>query len=131
MIGLVVSIFFYLMTQSLTDLLGTNATSTSTTITITLADLKDANGNAYLADPSTATDDQKVAALLAAIHVNCKPTLDTNGFAVEDKTMAIVAEESFSPKTFETREDVSQIKNEFVFSIYTSDNTTFDPDNVV
>jgi hypothetical protein len=89
------------MTQTLTDLLGTNATSSGTTVTIDLSDMKDANGVAYLASPGTASAAKKVAAILAGIHVKTKASVDANGLTVADKTQTIVAEESFSPKSFE------------------------------
>jgi hypothetical protein len=119
------------MTQTLVGLLGTNAVKTGTTVTFDLAELKDGTGTAFLATPSSATPGQIGAALIAALHQNTKPAKDTNGVDIVDKTNAIVATASFSPKTFEVRGDVSQIKNEFVFNVYTVDSTAFDPDNAV
>jgi hypothetical protein len=119
------------MTQTLVSLLGTNATKSGTTISFDLGDLKDSAGNSFLVSPSTATPSQIGAALIAALHQNTKPAKDTAGADIVDKTNAIVASTSFSPKTFEVRQDVSQIKNEFVFNVYTVDATAFDPDNAV
>ena len=119
------------MTQTLIGLLGANATATGSTITIDLADFKFANGTQMLDTPATASVAKKIATLIAGIHQNSKPAKDANGLDVVDKTNAIVANESFAPKTFEVRQDVSQIKNEFVFSVYTVDSTAFDPDNAI
>lgn len=119
------------MTQSLIQILGTNAIATGTTITIDLADFKFANGTQMLDTPATASVAKKIATLVAGIHQNCLPAKDTNGTEIVDKTNSIVSATSFSPKTFEVRQDVSQIKNEFVFNIYTVDATAFDPDNAV
>jgi hypothetical protein len=119
------------MTQTLTDILGANATSTGSTITIDLADFKHPNGTQMLDTPATATASQKIATLIAGIHAKAKPAKDANGADIVDKTNALVSSESFSPKTFEVRQDVSQIKNEFVFNLYTVDATAFDPDNAV
>jgi hypothetical protein len=119
------------MTQTLVSLLGTNATKSGTVISFDLEDLKDSTGVKFLATPSTATPSQIGAAIVAALHQNTKPTKDASGVNIVDKTNAIVSSASFSPKTFEVRQDVSQIKNEFVFSVYTVDSTAFDPDNAV
>lgn len=119
------------MTQTLTDILGSSATSTGSTITIDLADFKHANGTQMLDNPATATASKKIATLIAGIHLRAKPAKDVNGAEITDKTNVLVSSDSFSPKTFEVRQDVSQIKNEFVFSLYTIDSTAFDPDNAV
>ena len=119
------------MTQSLTDLFGANASESGTTITIDLNDFVDDQNNALLASPETANAEQKASAWIAWLHLATTPSIDANGTAIVDKTKAIVAQSSFAPKTFETREDEPQIKNEFVFAIYTTDSTSFDPDNVV
>ena len=119
------------MAQSLTNILGTNATASGNTITIDLSDFKYPNGTQMLDNPAEASDAQKIATIIAGIHQNSKPTVDANGTEVVNKTNAIVSSESFSPKTFEVREDEAQIKHEFVFSIYTVDSTAFDPDNAV
>jgi hypothetical protein len=119
------------MTQTLVQILGTNATATGTTITIDLADFKHVNGTQMLDNPATASTAKKIATLIAGIHQNAKPAKDASGIEIVDKTDALVSSESFSPKTFEVRQDVSQIKNEFVFSVYTVDSTAFDPDNAV
>jgi isocitrate/isopropylmalate dehydrogenase len=119
------------MTQTLTDILGANATSTGSTITIDLADFKHANGTQMLDTPATASASKKIATLIAGIYIKAKQAKDANGVEIVDKTNVLVSSDSFSPKTFEVRQDVSQIKNEFVFSLYTVDATTFDPDNAV
>lgn len=119
------------MTQTLTDILGANATSTGSTITIDLADFKHANGTQMLDNPATANASQKIATLIAGIHAKAKPAKDVNGAEITDKTNALVSSDSFSPKTFEVRQDVSQVKHEFNFNLYTLDSTSFDPDNAV
>jgi hypothetical protein len=119
------------MAQTLIEILGTNATSSGATITINLADFKHANGTQMLNDPSTATASQKIATLIAGIHQNSKPTKDANGSDIVDKTDVLVSTASFSPKTFETRQDTAQIRNEFNFYVYTVDSTSFDPDNAI
>lgn len=119
------------MTQTLTTLLGANASQAGAVISFDLNDLKDSAGVKFLATPTSATPSQIGAALIAALHQNTKPAKDTAGADIVDKTNAIVASASFNPKTFEVRQDVSQIKNEFVFNVYTIDSTAFDPDNAV
>lgn len=119
------------MAQTLTEILGANATFTGSTITIDLADFKHANGTQMLDSPSTATTAQKIATLIAGIHQNSKPSLDANGIEIVDKTDVVVSQTSFSPKTFEVRQDTSQIKHEFNFAVYTIDSTAFDPDNAI
>ena len=119
------------MAQSITDILGANATATGNTITIDLSNFKNGNGVQMLDDPATASDSQKIATLIAGIHQNSKPAKDVDGIEVVDKTNAVVSSDSFSPKTFEVRQDVSQIKHEFVFAVYTIDSTGFDPDNAI
>jgi hypothetical protein len=119
------------MTQTLVSLLGTNATKSGTVVSFDLNDLKDSGGVKFLAAPSTATPGQIGAAIIAALHENTKPAKDASGLDIVDKTNAIVAATSFSPKTFEVRGDTSQIKNEFTFNVYTVDSTAFDPDNAV
>lgn len=118
------------MTQSLVDLLGTNATATGTTITIDLNDFTDTNGDPLLANASTATDQQKIACLIDGIWTNARQATDADGNPIVDKTDAIVAGESFQIKTFETREDEAQIRNERILLIYTQDANSFDPDDV-
>lgn len=105
------------MAQTLVEILGTNATASGATITINLADFKHANGTQMLDSPSTASASQKIATLIAGIHQNAKPAKDANGVEIVDKTDVLVSGESFSPKTFEVRQEVPQIKNEFVFNL--------------
>jgi hypothetical protein len=119
------------MTQTLQNILGTNATATGSTITIDLADFKHANGTQMLDAPSTASAAKKIATLIAGIHKNAMSAKDANGVEIVDSTNSLVSGESFAPKTFEVRQNVSQIKNEFVFSVYTVDSTAFDPDNAI
>lgn len=119
------------MTQSLVSVLGTGASKSGTIVSFDLEQMKDAAGNKFLANATAATPSQILAALIAGIHQNTKPAKDANGVDIVDKTNAIVSNTSFSPKTFEVRNDVSQIKNEFSFSVYTIDSTAFDPDNAV
>lgn len=119
------------MTQSLADLLGANVSATGTTITINLNDFVDGNGDPLLANAGTASDQQKVACLIDGIWRNSQQATDTDGNAIVNKTDAIVAIESFQPKTFETREDEVQVRNNREFAIYSQDTTSFDPDNVV
>jgi hypothetical protein len=119
------------MTQTLQDILGTNATATGSTITIDLVDFKHADGTQMLDAPATASASRKIATLIAGIHLKAKPAKDTGGVEIIDKTNVLVSSDSFSPKTFEVRENTSQIKNEFVFAVYTTDSTAFDPDNAV
>ncbi|NJO98678.1 MAG: hypothetical protein HC764_23970 [Pleurocapsa sp. CRU_1_2] len=119
------------MAQTLIDILGTNATATGATITINLADFKHANGTQMLDNPATASASQKIATLISGIHQNAKAATDVNGTEIIDKTNVLVSSDSFSPKTFEVRQDTAQIKHEFVFAVYTVDSTAFDPDNAV
>jgi hypothetical protein len=119
------------MPQTLISILGANATSSGATITINLADFKHQDGTQMLDNPSTASTAKKIATLIAGIHENCKPLKDANGLDIVDKTNALVSAISYQPKTFEVRQDVSQIKNEFIFNVYTVDATSFDPDNAI
>jgi hypothetical protein len=119
------------MAQSLAQLFGASATKTGSSITIDLNDFDDASSNNLLTDPATATPAQALAAWLSWLHRTQMPATDTNGTTVVDKTNTLVPQTSFSPKTFEVRQDVSQIRNEFNFAIYTVDAIAFDPDNAV
>ncbi len=119
------------MTQELANLFGENADRTDDTITINLNDFVDQNGNPYLATPTTATPAQAATAWLAWLHHSTKEELDENSQPIQDKTQAIVAQDNFTPKTYETRDGQSQIRNNFDFAIYTIDTSSFDPDNVV
>ncbi len=119
------------MAQELKDLFGENATQTDNTITITLDDFVDPNGNPYLANPTTATPTQAATAWIAWLHHSTKEKLDSNGQPIQDKTQTIVSQDNFTPKTYETRDGESQIRNNFDFAIYTIDTSTFDPDNVI
>ena len=119
------------MAQQLIDLFGANATQTNNTITITLDDFVDKNGSPYLANPATATASQAATAWLAWLHHSTKEALDSNNQPIVDKTQAIVSQDNFTPKTYESRDGESQIRNNFDFAIYTADTSIFDPDNVV
>lgn len=119
------------MTQSLADLFGSNAVDNGTTLTISFADFVDINDNPLLADSVTASPSQKASAWLAWLHRTQLPTTDANGVTVVDKTNGVVPQSSFQPKTFEVREDETQVKNEFNFAVYTVDNSTFDPDDTI
>ncbi len=119
------------MAQDLTNLFGQNADRTDNTITINLNDFVDKNGSPYLANPDTATPTQAATAWLAWLHHSTKEKLDSNGQPIQDKTQAIVAQDNFTPKTYESRDGESQIRNNFDFAIYTIDTTGFDPDNVI
>ena len=119
------------MAQSLTDLFGTSATKTYSSITINLDDFVDGNGNPYLQDSTTATPAQAATAWIAWLwHTTLEP-LDSNNQPIQDKTQAIVAQTAFTPKSYETRDGEAQIRNEFPFAIYTIDSSGFDPDNVI
>lgn len=91
----------------------------------------DENDAVLLADIPNATDSMIVAAIIKHLHVKTKPAVDGSGNDIIDKTNAIVSQTAFTPKTFEVREDESQIRHEFNFAVYTTDSTTFDPDNAV
>lgn len=119
------------MTQELSDLFGENAIKTDNTITITLNDFVDKNGNSYLANPDNATPAQAATAWIAWLHHSNKQELDSNNQPIQDETQAIVSQDNFTPKTYETRNGESQIRNNFDFSVYTIDTTGFDPDNVI
>ncbi len=119
------------MTQTINDMLGANASLSAGTLTIQLTDFTDDSNTAYLASPTTATAHQAVAALLAHLHRVTLPPLDGNGSPIVDKTDAIVAVQSFTPKTFEVRDGEAQIRSDFNFYIYTQDASTFDPDDAV
>ncbi len=119
------------MAQGLKELFGTSATQEDGVIQIKLNDFVDPNGNPYLAAPTTATPAQAATAWLAWLHHSTKEELDSNGQPIQDKTQAIVAQDNFTPKTYESRDGESQIRNNFDFAIYTIDTTGFDPDNVI
>ncbi len=119
------------MTQTLADLFGSNAVDDGTTLTITLADFVDSSSSPLLVDPSTASASQKASAWLAWLHRTQLPAIDANGVTAVDKTNGIVPQTSFQPKTFEVREDETQVKNDFGFAVYTVDNSIFDPDDTV
>ena len=119
------------MTQELANLFGENAARTDDTITISLNDFVDQNGNPYLANSVTATAAQAATAWIAWLHHSTKEELDENSQPIQDKTQAIVAQDNFTIKTYETRDGQSQIRNNFDFAIYTIDSSIFDPDNVV
>ncbi len=119
------------MAQGLKELFGTSATQEDGVIHIKLNDFVDPNGSPYLAAPTTATPAQAATAWLAWLHHSTKEKLDSNGQPIQDKTQAIVAQDNFTPKTYESRDGESQIRNNFDFAIYTIDTTSFDPDNVI
>lgn len=119
------------MSQSLADLFGSSATETETTVTIDLNDFVDENEVVLLADISNSSPAQKAAAWLAWLHRTQAPQVDENGNTIVDKTQAIVPQVAFTTKTFEVRDDESQIKNELDFAVYTRDNVGFDPDDAV
>ena len=119
------------MTQTLANIFGRSVSVSGSLVTFDLADFEDSNGNPILADPANATNNQKIACVIAGIHANSKPSTDENGLVVADKTDVLVSSDSFAPKTFEVRQDESQVKHEFIFSVYTVDSTIFDPDNAI
>ena len=119
------------MPQTLTDVLGASASVASGILSVDLSEMVDENDAVLLADIPNATDNMIVAAIIKHLHVKTKPAVDGSGNVIVDKTNATVAQESFTPKTFEVREDETQIKHEFIFAVYTTDSNTFDPDNAV
>ena len=119
------------MAQGLKELFGTSATQEDGVIQIKLNDFVDTNGTPYLNNPLTATPAQAATAWLAWLHHSTKEKLDSNSQPIQDKTQAIVAQDNFTIKTYETRDGQSQIRNNFDFAIYTIDTSSFDPDNVV
>ncbi|MDJ0902429.1 MAG: hypothetical protein QNJ55_26860 [Xenococcus sp. MO_188.B8] len=119
------------MAQGLKELFGTSATQEDGVIQIKLNDFVDTNGTPYLNDPLTATPAQAATAWLAWLHHSTKEKTDENSQPIQDKTQAIVAQDNFTIKTYETRDGQSQIRNNFDFAIYTIDTSSFDPDNVV
>ena len=119
------------MSQTIEQLFGASAEDNGGTITINLSDYVDSSGTPLLDDPDTATPAQKASAWLSWLHRTQTPSTDSNGLITTDKTQAIVPQTSFTPKTFEVREDEAQVRNEFNFSIYTIDKDSFDPDHAV
>ena len=119
------------MAKTITDYLGNGAELSGTTLTINLSELK------AVVDPdddtpgAALTEDMAIAVLIAGLHKNALPQTDANGLAVVEPTTALVANESFQSKTFEVRGEAAQVRHEFIFSIYTVDDTDFDPDKVV
>ena len=119
------------MTQTLSDLFGTSAVESGSTITIDLSDFTNLEGQQLLSSPSTATAESKLAAWMYWLHHSQMPATDVNGTTEVDKTKAIVPQTSFNPKTFEVREDETQLRNDFTFAVYTVDNSGFDPSQTV
>ena len=119
------------MAQTFNDLFGTNAVDSGATATIHFADFVDSENNVLLADPANANPAQKLAAFLAWLHRTQLAETDSTGVATVDKTKAIEPQESFQPKTFEVREDVSQVRTDFNFAVYSTDTSIFDPDDVI
>jgi hypothetical protein len=113
------------MAQTITQLLGTNATLASGVLTIQLSDLKDAAGIAYLATPNTATSSQVVAAVLTyLVRVTTGKSLD--------ETAGVAAADFQSEKSFVSRNGVAQISQPFTINCYRTDTlTNFDPDDVI
>ena len=120
------------MAKSLADYLGSNAIENDNLITVSLSELyfsifpEATEAYSYSGNP-----DELVSILVAGIHARCKPQLDENGLDVTPNTTAVVAAQSFQPKTFQLRGDKPQVRHEFVFNIYTEDNTAFNPVNAV
>ncbi len=119
------------MAQSFSDLFGANAVDNGATATINFNDFVDSEGNVLLVNPANANPAQKLAAFLAWLHQTQLAKTDSSGIAVVDKNKAIEPQTSFQPKTFEVREDVSQVRTDFNFAVYSVDNSLFDPDDVI
>ena len=119
------------MVQTLKDVLGENATTTGTTITIDLADLNPLLGDKGLDDIATASDIAKVATLIAGIASNTLVRTDAAGTEFDVPDNAIVSRPSFSPKNFVNRGGEDQIEHQFQISVYTDDTSDFDPDNTI
>ena len=112
------------MPQSLNELFGVSATQAGATVTIDFTDFQSATG---LDDATTATPSQLAAAYLVWLRDTTKPK--TN-----DKTAGVAADDFQPEKTFVSRGDtdpVSQIVTPVTINLYSTDNTTFDPDNVI
>ena len=119
------------MAKTITDYLGNGAELSGAILTVDLSVLKavvDPNDDGSRA---ALTEDMAIAILVAGLHKNALPQTDANGLAVVEPTTALVANESFQSKTFEVRGEAAQVRHEFIFSIYTADDTDFDPDKVV
>ena len=107
------------MPQQSTGILGQNATTNGTTITIDLSDFKDDDDNQILNNPATATDNQKIAAFNAGVASNARPFTYANGKPIVDETNVLVRGKSKRPKSFEKREEEVQVKHEFVLDVHT------------
>lgn len=109
------------MALTLQQHFGANAAINAGVLSITLANLSGVGLNG--ANPSPAD----IAAALVLFWKTNTPT-----DAANDKTIGVVVADSFSPKSFVTRGDESQIEYQYILSAYTSDSTSaLDPDNVV
>ena len=116
------------MAKTLQDYLGASATSASGTLTVDLNELYAILFPEKRVPYNLAgTVDETIAILLGALNTTSKPVVDENGLETSDPEDAIVSSQSFQPKTFETRGDTPQVKHEFIFNVYTTDNTGFDP----
>lgn len=120
------------MSKTIQDYLGSQATYSSGTLSVNISELY-----GIIFPDKTApyelqgTDDEALAILLGALNKTARPEQDENGLEVQDSQQAITSSESFQGRIFEVRGEVSQIKHEFVFNVYTEDTTNFDPAKAV
>ena len=120
------------MAKTLVDYLGSSATVSNNLLTISLPELyASIFPDATEAYTYSDNPDEALALLVAGIHARNKPELDANGLDVTPSTQALVAAQSFQPKTFVTRGEDTQVQHEFVFNVYTEDTTGFDPSSAV
>lgn len=116
------------MAKTLQDYLGSSATLSSGSLSVNINDLY---GIIFPDSPSPQNlpdnPDIALAVLLGALHKRAQPIFDSDGLDATPNTQAVVSSESFQERIFEVRGEVSQIKHEFVFNVYTEDTTGFDP----
>ena len=120
------------MAKTLQDYLGESATLEQGRLSVSVTELY---GIIFPEKQSpyelTVTQDSAIACLLGALNVTARPQKESTGIEIQDAEQGITSSESFQSKTFETRQDVSQVKHEFIFNVYIADTTGFDPAKVV
>ena len=104
------------MAKTLQDYLGSNAYIAQDVLHIDLKQLffKRFPDKSFPAGMHS-KDDAVIAMLIGALDATTRPLFDENGLEVQNPEVAITSSKSFSPRTFEIRGGISQIKYEICF----------------
>ena len=118
--------------KTLQDFFGNNVYPNEQELCIDIGELVSlVNGDSEYQDVASLPPEKIVTALIAYwFETNYSDTVTGNRLS-QDKTVPLVSSSGSVRRSLVTRGDETQVKHDFSFSVYTKDNSDFNPDDLV